>query len=116
MGRGGRGVAGRSGKLAEYCNSHGGEPAERIGEFDRARRHYVAFTRARHLLVLTASGELQNRFIPIWEGASQWPEVDREALARQRFEEPAEEGHAVVEEIGHLDRLVIRLLPSGPVG
>ena len=102
--------------LAEYCGTDGGEPAERIGEFDRARRHYVAFTRARHLLVLTASGELQNRFIPIWEGASQWPEVDREALARQRFEEPAEEGHAVVEEIGHLDRLVIRLLPSAPVG
>ncbi len=95
--------------LAEYCGTDGGEPADRIGEFDRARRHYVAFTRARHLLVLTASGELQNRFISLWEGAGRWPEVDREALARQRFKEPAEEGHEVVEEIDYLEQLTIRL-------
>ena len=45
------------GALAEYIEECTGEPAEYAGEFDRARRHYVAFTRARRLLVLTATGE-----------------------------------------------------------
>ena len=46
------------GALEEYIEGmHAGEPAESVGEFDRARRHYVAFTRARRLLVLTATGE-----------------------------------------------------------
>ena len=46
------------GALAEYVEGYTAEPAESAGEFDRARRHYVAFTRARRLLVLTATGEL----------------------------------------------------------
>ena len=40
------------GALADYIEECTGEPAEYAGEFDRARRHYVAFTRARRLLVL----------------------------------------------------------------
>ena len=43
--------------LAEYFDGCSGEPAECIGDFDRARLHYVAFTRAKHLLELTAAGE-----------------------------------------------------------
>ena len=37
--------------LADFVVGCPGEPADRIGEFDRARLHYVAFTRARCLLV-----------------------------------------------------------------
>ena len=56
--------------LAEYCDIYPSEPAERIGDFDRARRHYVAFTRACNLLVLTAGGQPKARFSPIWEAAA----------------------------------------------
>ena len=100
--------------LAEYCAWRSGEPWERIGDFDRARRHYVAFTRARRLLVLTASGPPQARFQSIWERASRWPQVDRDALARQRFDidRPAPRQEV---EIDHLNRLLIRLPPPGTV-
>ena len=68
--------------LAEYIYGCAGEPAESAGEFDRARRHYVAFTRARRLLVLTATGEPHARFNEIWAGAPRWPDVDKEILAQ----------------------------------
>ena len=71
--------------LAEFRVGSCNEPAERVAGFDRARRHYVGFTRARHLLVLTCSGQPQPRFRTIWERAPHWPGVDRDALARQRF-------------------------------
>ena len=98
--------------LGGSCSGTNPEPGERIGEFDRVRRHYVAFTRARNLLVLTASGMPQPRFRSIWESASHWPEeVDQESLARQRFAVPGEGPPQDTVEIGHLDRLVIRLEP-----
>ena len=40
-----------------YRGIYAAEPAESATDFDRARRHYVAFTRARRLLVLTSTGE-----------------------------------------------------------
>ena len=100
--------------LAEYCGTDAGEPGERIGDLDRARRHYVAFTRARNLLVLTASGEHQARFRSLWEGAARWSRVDRESLARQRFGVAVAAPPRVVE-IDHLDRLVVSLMKSGLV-
>ena len=99
--------------LAEYC-ADAGEPSERIGDLDRARRHYVAFTRARHLLALTASGEPQARFRSLWEGAARWPNAGRESLARQRFGIADAVTRPTVE-IDHLDRLVLRLTISGLV-
>ena len=39
--------------LARFCGESATEPLDLVPEFDRVRRHYVAFTRARHLLVLT---------------------------------------------------------------
>ncbi len=98
--------------LAEYCGASPGEPMERIGDFDRARRHYVAFTRACNLLVLTASGEPQDRFRSIWKGAARWPCVDRESLARQRFGNPGIQSAVPVLEIDRLDRLVVSLMNS----
>ena len=98
--------------LAEYCGPYPGEPVERIGDFDRARRHYVAFTRACNLLVLTAKGEPQARFRSIWKGAARWPCVDRESLARQRFGNPGIQSTTPVLEIDRLDRLVVSLMKS----
>ena len=95
--------------LAEF-GVYSGEPESLIGEFDRARAHYVAFTRARRLLVLTASGEPQARFRSIWDEAAQWPEVAREALAVQRFCVVVPAPRRTVD-IDCLDRLVVRLAP-----
>ena len=95
--------------LAGYSTRHSFEPADRIAGFDRARRHYVAFTRARNLLVLTTTGQPQPRFNPVWEGSARWPGVDRESLARQRFGVAGTEPGQVVVGKNHLDRLVVRL-------
>ena len=97
------------GALEEYIEGCAGEAAESAGEFDRARRHYVAFTRARRLLVLTAAGEPHARFNDIWTDAARWPDLDKEALAHQRFWARQDATLPDVIEIGHLDRLVLRL-------
>ena len=100
--------------LAEYIAGCSGESTECAGEFDRARRHFVAFTRAKHLLVLTATGEPHPRFIDIWNRATRWPDVDRgdalaRHLARQRFGAAHNGKTRPVFEIGHLGRLMVRV-------
>ena len=75
--------------LAPYYLRPDAEPARRIAAFDHMRQHYVAFSRAERLLVLTAGGPVHQRFGDIWDGARRWREMcpwDLEALARQRFE------------------------------
>ena len=70
------------------------EPARLIAAFDHMRQHYVAFSRAERLLVLTAGGPVHHRFDGIWDEARRWRELcqrDLEALGRQRFE-PREKG------------------------
>ena len=66
------------------------EPADRITEFDAMRQRYVAFSRARNLLVLTASGPPAPRYGSIWDGLPRWRGLDTgawEQLLRQRFGE-----------------------------
>ena len=75
--------------LAPYFLRSDVEPARRIATFDHMRQHYVAFSRAERLLVLTAGGPVHQRFDDIWDQARRWRELckrDIEALARQRFE------------------------------
>ena len=105
----------RIGRHLADCGVYAGEPENLIGDFDRARQHYVAFTRARHLLVLTASGDPQARFRSIWEETARWPGVDREALGRQRFGIAGAVPQQAVE-ISHLERLIVRLPPPRWVG
>ena len=50
------------------------------------RLHYVAFSRAQNVLVLTASESPKDHFAPIWQGLPQWPYVQQDLLAAQRFE------------------------------
>ena len=75
--------------LLSYCGRGPFEPADRIADFDHARQSYVAFSRAKYLLVLTASGQPHGRFDNIWEGLPRWTEVDRSGLKRQRFRSEA---------------------------
>jgi len=62
------------------------EPENRITPFDRMRLHYVAFSRPQKVLVLTAHEAPKDHFTPIWQGLPQWPYVQKDLLAAQRFE------------------------------
>lgn len=61
------------------------EPENRITLFDRMRLHYVAFSRPQNVLVLTAHEAPKDHFAPIWQGLPQWPYVEKDLLAAQRF-------------------------------
>lgn len=61
------------------------EPENRITGFDRMRLHYVAFSRAQKVLVLTAPESPKDYFAPIWQGLPQWPYVQKDLLGAQRF-------------------------------
>jgi DNA helicase II / ATP-dependent DNA helicase PcrA len=61
------------------------EPQNRITAFDRMRLHYVAFSRAEKVLVLTGHTAPKPHFAPIWQGLPQWPYVEKELLEAQRF-------------------------------
>ena len=62
------------------------EPENRITLFDRMRLHYVAFSRPQKVLVLSANEPPKDHFAPIWQGLPQWPYVQKDLLAAQRFE------------------------------
>jgi DNA helicase-2/ATP-dependent DNA helicase PcrA len=62
------------------------EPENRITLFDRMRLHYVAFSRPQKVLVLTANEAPKDHFTSIWQGLPQWPYVQKDLLAAQRFE------------------------------
>ena len=63
--------------------------------------------RPRHLLVLTCSGQPHPRFRSIWERRDRWPDVDRAALARQRFGDKEDDSRHMVMEFGQLRRLAV---------
>jgi DNA helicase-2/ATP-dependent DNA helicase PcrA len=72
--------------LAPFYHRPPFEPETRITLFDRMRLHYVAFSRPQKVLVLTAHEAPKDHFTPIWQGLPQWPYVQRDLLAAQRFE------------------------------
>ena len=71
--------------LAPFYHRPPFEPENRITLFDRMRLHYVAFSRPQKLLVLTAHEPPKDHFAPIWQELPQWPYVETELLAAQRF-------------------------------
>jgi len=74
--------------LGNYYYKDPFEPVARITGFDRMRLHYVAFSRAEKLLVLTHSGAKKplDLFAPIWDGLPQWPHVSQELLAQESWD------------------------------
>jgi DNA helicase-2/ATP-dependent DNA helicase PcrA len=50
------------------------------------RLHYVAFSRAAKLLVLTCGSQPKDHFREIWDGLPQWPHVQKDLLTAQRFD------------------------------
>ncbi len=71
--------------LSPYYRRPQFEPEARITGFDRMRLHYVAFSRAQNLLVLSACKQPKPHFADIWDGLPQWPHVEKEPLTAQRF-------------------------------
>jgi DNA helicase-2/ATP-dependent DNA helicase PcrA len=71
--------------LGPYYHRPRFEPENRITLFDRMRLHYVAFSRPQKILVLTAHEAPKDHFAPIWQGLPQWPYVEKDLLAAQRF-------------------------------
>ena len=71
--------------LAQFYTRPPFEPESRITTFDRMRQHYVAFSRAAKVLVLTSTAPAQPWFGPIWEGLPQWPYVEKELLSVLTF-------------------------------
>lgn len=61
------------------------EPEDRITGFDRMRLHYVAFSRAGKVLVLTTTDHPKPYFNPIWQGLPQWPYVQKSLLKSLLF-------------------------------
>jgi DNA helicase-2/ATP-dependent DNA helicase PcrA len=49
------------------------------------RQHYVAFSRAAKILVLTSTGPARPWFAPIWDGLPQWPYVEKDLLSVLSF-------------------------------
>lgn len=112
--------------LRPYCHRPSFEPLGRVAEFDHMRQHYVAFSRAKRLLVLTAGGAVHPRFDPIWDDLPRWGNLtrsDRAALARQRFRtgecetvpEPSPAPAAVPRVIPFLQRLDVLVKRSSVV-
>ena len=104
-------------ELAPYCQRPAFEPAERIADFDHARQHYVAFSRPKGLLALTAAGDVHPRFKEAWDGLPRWDRMDRRTLARQRFRPPeradnGEPAPQLVRVIPYLRRLDVWLGPA----
>lgn len=73
-------------ELSPYYNRPPFEPEDRITQFDRMRLHYVAFSRPQKVLVLTAHEQPRDHFTTMWQGLPQWPYVQKDLLAAQRFE------------------------------
>ena len=71
--------------LQLYYHRSAFEPANRITLFDRMRLHYVAFSRAEKVLVLTTGTQAKSHFNAIWQGLPQWPYVQQQVLAAQSF-------------------------------
>jgi DNA helicase-2/ATP-dependent DNA helicase PcrA len=72
--------------LQPYYHRPPFEPESRITLFDRMRLHYVAFSRPEKILVLTSHTQPKAHFAPIWQGLPQWPYVQKDLLAAQRFQ------------------------------
>ncbi|MDF1500752.1 MAG: ATP-dependent DNA helicase [Anaerolineales bacterium] len=72
--------------LSPYYHRPPFEPESRITAFDRMRLHYVAFSRPQKVLVLSSSEPPKDYFGPIWQGLPQWPYVEQDLLAAQRFD------------------------------
>lgn len=99
-------------ELQAYVPRTSFEPDDRISSFDHARQHYVAFSRAKHLLVLTGGGTVHPRFQDAWNHLPRWNEMDHDmlaALAKQRFSAPGRNQVVVNDDQARPPRVISRV-------
>jgi DNA helicase-2/ATP-dependent DNA helicase PcrA len=58
------------------------EPVQRIAGFDLRRLYYVAFSRAQHLLILTANKKPHEQFATLWKEIPAWQYAYHSSLQR----------------------------------
>lgn len=77
-------------KLGQYYNRKDLEPESMVTGFDRMRLHYVAYSRAEKILVLTAdmsaSTPIQKWHKPIWDQATDWGAKVERDVAKQSWD------------------------------
>ena len=100
--------------LSRYHRRDPFEPADRIAAFDRARVYYVAFSRPRGLLALSATGRPHRSFHAIWDGLPRWPDIDHAALGAKRLFDAHSAGAGVpspdlVIDLDRMESLTMRL-------
>ena len=100
--------------LARYGPHDPFEPADRMATFDRARVYYVACSRPRGLLALSATGRPHRIFDSVWEGLPRWPDIDCAALGAQRFSDDHSAGAGapapdLVIEMDRMESLRVRI-------
>lgn len=61
------------------------EPKSQTLLFARMRQHYLAFSRASNLLVLSSSAWPKVHFWPLWKSLTEWPLEQVHFLGRQQF-------------------------------
>lgn len=73
--------------LGHYYHRPVFEPTARVTGFDRMRLHYVAFSRAQRLLVLThnLTKKMRTDFTPIWGRATPWAGTSSSALRAEAW-------------------------------
>ena len=96
-------------RLVRYFPPGNPRPNALVAEHARMRQHYVAFSRTRRMLILTASEEPHPRFDAIWRDAPRWPDVDLRALSSQRFSDGSTHAPELVVNLGRMKRLTIRM-------
>ncbi len=101
--------------LGQFRPEPDGEPPDRVDEFDLRRQYYVAFSRARRLLALTASHP-DPAFLPALAGAPVWTDVSLNLFpgnAAHTQPVPASGGHNT--DITHLGPLGLAVAAGGGV-
>ena len=101
--------------LGRFRSEPDGEPADRIDEFDLRRQYYVAFSRAKRLLALTAT-DPDPVFSPVLSGARIWPDVYLERLRGNGVGPqiiPATGGHPI--NITHVGPLALAVSADGAI-
>ena len=73
-----------------YADRQDGEPEHLIPMFDQRRLYYVAFSRAEHVLVLTAYKKPVQQFSDLWEDRPVWPSMRGDVCLMPQNQKPKE--------------------------
>jgi DNA helicase-2/ATP-dependent DNA helicase PcrA len=76
--------------LQKYYDNRQGEPEHLIPVFDQRRKYYVAFSRAEHVLIMTAYKKPEQQFSALWEDRPVWPNMREDVCLMPQNQKPKE--------------------------